>query len=48
MIPTIIYLLLRRYKRNNPVKAERLAIVFRKINRMLVILIVLFLIRYLV
>jgi len=46
MIPTIIYLLLRTYKRNNPVKAERLAIVFRKINRMLVILIALMLICY--
>ncbi len=46
MIPTIIYLLLRKYKRNNPAKAERLDIVLRKMSRMLVLVIVLILICY--
>ena len=46
MIPTFIYFLLRRYKRTNPVKAERLIILFRKASRMCLLFILLILICY--
>jgi hypothetical protein len=46
MIPAIIYLLLRRYKRTNPAKAERLTLVMRKASRMLLLFILLTLIWY--
>jgi hypothetical protein len=46
MIPAIIYFLLRRYKRTNPAKAERLTLLMRKATRMLLLFILLTLICY--
>lgn len=46
MIPTIIYFLLRRYRRINPAKAERLTLVMKKVSRILVLFILLLLIGY--
>jgi hypothetical protein len=46
MIPTIIYFLLRRYKRSNPAKAERLTLAIQKASRMLLLFILLILIGY--
>ena len=46
MIPTIIYFLLRRYKRTNPAKAEKLTFVMRKASRMLLLFVLLILICY--
>ena len=46
MIPAIIYFLLRRYKKTNPAKAERLTIIMRKASRMLLLFILLILIGY--
>jgi hypothetical protein len=46
MIPTIIYLLLRRYRRSNPEKAERVAIMLQKTTRLLLFLILLLLISH--
>jgi len=43
MIPTIIYLLLRRYRRTNPEKAKRLMMILRKANRLLFLFILLLL-----
>lgn len=43
MIPTIIYLLLRRYRRSNPEKAERLARLIRNASRIVLLFILLFL-----
>ncbi len=44
MIPTIIYLLLRRYRRTNPGKAKRLMMILRKASRLLFLFILLLLI----
>ncbi len=47
MIPTIIYFLLRRYRRMNPAKAERLTLAMQKASRILLLFILLLLIGYL-
>jgi hypothetical protein len=44
MIPTIIYLLLRRYRRTNPEKAKRLMTILQKASRLLFLFILLLLI----
>jgi hypothetical protein len=44
MIPTIIYLLIRHYKKVNPANAERLAIIFRKASRIALLFILFILI----
>ena len=44
MIPTIIYLLLRRYRRTNPEKAKKLMRIFRKASRLIFLFILLLLI----
>ena len=46
MIPTIIYLVLRRYWRSNPEKAERLDMILRKTSRIVLFFIVLLLISH--
>lgn len=46
MIPTIIYLLLRRYRRSNPEKAERLATIMRNISRIVLLFILLLLLSH--
>ena len=46
MIPTIIYFLLRRYKRTNPAKAEKLTVLFQKASRMFLFFVLLLLVCY--
>src|SRR5688572_15681388 len=46
MIPTIIYLLIRHYRKVNPANAERLTIIFRKTSRIALLFILFILICY--
>lgn len=46
MIPTIIYLLLRRYRRRNPEKAEKITSIVRNASRIILLFIVLLLISH--
>ena len=46
MIPAIIYLLLRRYRRTNPAKAEKLSIMLRKASKFVLLFVVLILTCY--
>lgn len=47
MIPTIIYLLMRRYRKTNPAKAEELAILMRKTSKFILVFVLLILTCYL-
>lgn len=46
MIPTIIYLLLRRYRRRNPEKAEKITSIVRRTSRIILLFVVLLLISH--
>lgn len=46
MIPAIIYYLLRRYKRVNPVKAEKLSVLIRKTGKVIFVCLLLLLMGY--
>lgn len=47
MIPTLIYLLLRRYRKTNPAKAEQLTILLRKTSKFILVFVLLILTCYL-